>query len=153
MTAALIRKIHVGCRLLGIDQDTRHQMQLEVVGKDSLSDMTELELLRVIGALEQRGFSAPTAQKHKAAPRADLRLIHVIWKKLGHAGVLETPTRNGLNAFIRRKFGASWGSVPADVDMLRDHKKIDAVLQALKSWARREQVELDWSRMGKRAGK
>ncbi len=151
MSAALIRKIHVGCRQLGIDQDTRHEMQLELVGKASLSDMSEPELLRVVSALEGKGFSSKSKGrgKHKAAPRADLRLVHVLWSKLGHAGVLETPTRKGLNTFLRTQFETKWGSVPADVDMLRDHRQIDDVLQALMAWGKRAKIDFDWSRIGK----
>ncbi len=150
MTAALIRKIHIGCRQLGIDQDTRHEMQLKLVGKSSLSDMSEPELLRVVSALKDKGFEAKKGRaKQKAAPRADLRLVHVLWSKLGHAGVLETPTRKGLNTFLRSQFEASWGSVPADVDMLRDHRQIDDVLQALMAWGKRAKIDFDWPRIGK----
>ncbi|MGH1416877.1 MAG: gp16 family protein [Pelagimonas sp.] len=150
MTAALIRKIHVGCRQLGIDSDTRHDLQLQLVGKASLSDMTEPELLRVVSALNSKGFAPSKGKtKRKEAPRADLRLVHVLWTKLGHAGALETPTRKGLNTFLRSQFETKWGSVPADVDMLRDHTQIDDVLQALMAWGKRAGIDFDWSRIGK----
>ena len=56
MSAALIRKVHVGCRQLGIDNDTRRDLQRQVTGKASLSAMSEAELKGVLKALENRGF-------------------------------------------------------------------------------------------------
>ena len=148
MTRALQKLIHVGCRELGIDRDARHDMQLQVVGKASLSDMTEAELEKVVQHLKQAGFNpAPrkSGAKHKRAPRADLRLVHVLWAKLGEAGELRDPSRAGLNTFIRKRFGAAWGTVPADVDMLREHMQIDDVIQALKNWGQRAGIDFDWS--------
>ena len=148
MTAALIRTIHVGCKQLGIDADTRHELQLRLVGKTSLSDMTDDERQRVLEELKARGFT-PSSGRRKQAPRADLRLVHVLWAKLGHGGALKDPARKGLNKFIQKQFGKAWGFVPTDIDALTDHDKIDAVLQALIQWGKREQIDFDWGRIGK----
>lgn len=145
MTRSLQRKIHLACRQLGIDQDTRHDLQLVVTGKASLRDMDESELKAVVTALEARGFkkAAPARKRHPRAPRADLRLVHVLWTRLGEAGALREPGRAGLNAFIRARFEKSWGSVPVDVDALRDWDKIATVIDALKAMCERADVELD----------
>ncbi|MCA8880371.1 MAG: regulatory protein GemA [Rhodobacteraceae bacterium] len=148
MSRALQKLIHAGCRELGIDADTRHDLQLATTGKASLSEMTEAELQLVVDRLKEKGFR-PVARgggRREQAPRADLRLIHVLWSALGRAGKLEKPGRAGLNAFIRRRFGAAWGSVPADIDMLRDHARISAVIEALKQWCDREGVPFDRDR-------
>jgi len=144
MTRSLQKLIHVGCRELGLDADARHDLQLAVCGKASMSDMTEAELKRVLDRLKNSGFKVSSKVRRPAAPRADLRLIHVLWKKLGDAGALERPGRAGLNAFIRARFGDTWQSVPADVDMLRDHGQIEAVVAALKAWGKRTGVDFDW---------
>lgn len=143
MSAALIRKVHVGCRQLGLDAETRHDLQRQVTGKESLSSMTEGELKAVLKALENRGFKPTAKGHHKTAPRADLRYVHKLWSLLGETGVLKAPGRAGLNAFIRARFAAKWGSVPADVDMLRDWGQIADVIDALKAMCRRAGVELD----------
>ncbi|WP_323780103.1 regulatory protein GemA [Thalassovita sp.] len=147
MSDALRKMIFVGCRELGIDTETRKEMQARLTGKSSLVDMTEAELKLVVDNLKQRGFKAQSGRKRKAAPRADLRLIHVLWAKLGEAGALNDPSRAGLNAFIRKQFGNNWQSVPADVDMLRDWHQIDDVVQALKAWARRVGADFDFKRV------
>lgn len=142
MTAALIRKVHVGCRQLGLDTETRHDLQRQVTGKESLSSMTGPELKAVLKALENRGFK-PTRGRHKPAPRADLRYVHKLWSLLGEAGALREPGRAGLNAFVRSRFAAKWGSEPADIDMLRDWGQIADLIDALKAMCRRAGVELE----------
>lgn len=147
MTRALQKLIHVGCRELGIDQDARRALQVAVVGKGSLSDMTEAELTKVVDRLKSDGFKpALKRQKHRPAPRSDLKLVHVLWRKLGEAGALERPDREGLNAFVRSQFGETWGSVPADIDMLRDADQINAVIRSLKAWGKRAEIDFDWDR-------
>jgi phage gp16-like protein len=144
---ALQRKIHVACRQLGLDGAARHDVQLAACGKASMRDMNDADLQLVISHLKERGFRPTSPNKtgrkfHKPAPRSDLRLVHVLWRLLGEAEVLEKPDRAGLNAFIRSQFESKWKSVPLDVDMLRDDKQINAVVRALKSWCKRAGIEL-----------
>jgi phage gp16-like protein len=139
---ALQKKIHVACRELGLDGEARRELQEAATGKASMLDMSEGDLRLVLDRLVKAGFKGPS-KRRPAAARADVRLVHVLWHKLGEAGVLEKPGRAGLNAFIRSRFETTWGAVPADVDMLRDHKQIDMVVEALKQWGRRAGVPLD----------
>lgn len=148
MSARLRKTIFVGCRQLGLNADTRRDLQLVATGKASLSDMNEAEMEKVIAALKAKGFQtgykpSSTRPRAKLAPRADLRYIHVLWKLLGDAGALKSPGRDGLNSFIRSRFENTWGSVPADIDMLRDAAQISAVTRALKDWCQREGIETE----------
>lgn len=142
----LQRMIHVGCRDLGLDNDTRHGLQLSLTGKASMADMTEAELRAVVDGLKARGFNGGFKGAKKApyatASRADLRFIHVMWKLLGEAGALQKPGRAGLNAFVRSSFEGKWKSVPIDIDALREAGQIDDVVQALKAMCRRAGVKL-----------
>ena len=143
MTRALQKLVHVGCRELGIDADTRRELQLVATGKASMRDMTEADLEAVVAALKARGFKVQggTGRKaRKAAPRADLRYVHVLWGLLGRAGKLTKPGRAGLNAFVRSRFEAHWASVPLDIDMLQDAGQIRDVTRALKDWCAREGI-------------
>lgn len=149
MTRKLQQLIHVGARELGLDAEARRELQERATGKRSLKAMSRGELERVLHALENAGFKKRPKGRHPAAPRADLRLVHVLWGKLGRAGKLDKPGRDGLNAFIRARFGAAWGSVPVDVDALRDWEKIDAVIQALMQWCAREGIEVDRGETGR----
>lgn len=107
---------------------------------DSQRALTDAEVVSVAKEMQSKS-PKPKAAKGRA-PRADLRLVHVLWKLLGDAGKLSQPGRAGLNAFIRKRFEKSWSSVPLDVDQMRDYKQISMVIDALKAWCRREGVEL-----------
>lgn len=143
MTAVLIRKVHVACRQLGLDGETRRAMQEQVTGKASLLDMTEADMKRLLKALEKRGFKPAAKGRHAPAPRADLRFAHKLWGLLAEAGAVHQPGRVGLNAFVRARFGKAWGSVPADIDMLTDWGQIADVIDALKAMAKRAGVRLE----------
>lgn len=152
MTArALQQQIHMACRDLGLDAETRHDIQIAACGKASMRNMSEADLQLVLGHLKQRGWKGGFKPASKGrgtrplAPRKDLRLVHVLWKKLGEKDALRDPSREGLNKFIRARFGKHWQSVPADIDMLREWEKIDAVIQALKSWGERADIDFDWA--------
>lgn len=148
MSRTLQKLIHVGCRELGLDDETRRDLQLVATGKASMADMTLTDLERVVAALKARGFhpSAGTGKgrrAHAPAPRPDLRFIHVMWRLLGECGALNTPGRGGLNAFVRARFEKKWGHVPLDIDALRDAGEINDVTRALKDWCARVGVALD----------
>jgi phage gp16-like protein len=139
---ALQRTVHVACRDLGIDGEARRDLQLVVTGKSSMSDMDEADLRRLLERLKADGFKHGSTgrEAHPPAPRGDLRYVHVLWGLLGRAGKLTSPSRAGLNAFVRSRFEGTWQSVPIDIDALRDARQISDVTRALKDWCRREGI-------------
>ncbi|MEQ5870225.1 regulatory protein GemA [Sagittula sp. NFXS13] len=151
MSHQIIRTIHAGCKQLGLDKDTRRDLQLAVVGKASLGDMTDAEKQAVVAELKRRGFK-PTGRgkgRFKAASRRDVRLIFVLWRALGDAGELNDPTSKGLHAFVRSQFEQTWGTVPIDINTMTDPSQIEAVIQALRSWINRTGVDFDWGQVSR----
>jgi phage gp16-like protein len=146
MTAVLVKTIHVACRDLGLDNDTRRALQLQVTGKASLTAMTDAEQLRVLDALKAKGFSTTRSGKskgyRKAAGRGDVRFCHVLWGKLAQAGIVTSPGAKGLNSFMRVRFEAAWGAAPIDIDAMTDAKQIATVLEALKAMCARVGITL-----------
>lgn len=144
---ALLKTIHVACRQLGLDEDTRRDLQVVATGKASLRDMTPAEHEQVLTALKARGFRAAPASKGKKgwrnpASRGDVRMCHVLWGKLVKAGAVDLPGATGLNAFVRARFEKTWGAVPLDVDSMRDWRQIAAVIEALKAMCSRAGITL-----------
>ncbi len=135
--STLIRTIHVACRELGIDEEARRDLQLRVVGKASLKDMTAVEQQRVVDALKKQGFKVTSKGRRKPAERADVRFAHVLWRLLHEHGVVTVKGAKGLNAFVRDRFGAHWGAVPIDIDTLTDFERIRDVTEALKAMCKR----------------
>jgi phage gp16-like protein len=145
MTHPQIKLIHVAARELGLDADTRHELQLVTTGKASLADMSPAELDKVVDALKARGFKPGrhVARKgRKTAARGDVRFAHVLWGKLAKAGAVDGAGARGLNAFVRKRFEAAWGSVPLDVDQMQDAAQIATIIEALKSMCRRAGVAI-----------
>ena len=140
----LIAMVHVACRDLGISAEDRQDIQRRLTGKASLKDMTQAELTLVVDHMKDRGFKPTTngGGRRKAAPRKDLRYVHVLWRLLGEAGALTKPGRDGLNAFVRSRFEGKWKSVPIDIDSLRDPGQINDVIRALRDMCARHDVEV-----------
>jgi hypothetical protein len=143
MIRPLIKTIHVGCRALGLDQDTRRDLQLAATGKASLTEMSDGELARVVDALKARGFKPSNGKTRPAAARGDVRFCHVLWGKLYGAGAVDKRGALGLNGFIRARFEKAWGSVPIDVDQMRDPAQIATVAEALKGMCKRAGIVLE----------
>ncbi len=148
MSTALIRLIHVGCRELGLDEDTRRDLQLVTTGKASLSQMSDAEQERVVAALKARGFKAQVGKPARrparaAAPRGDVRFCHVLWGKLHRAGKVDVAGAAGLTAFVQKRFEKAWGAVPLDVDQMRDWKQIAALVEALKAMCMRAGIVIE----------
>jgi hypothetical protein len=141
---ALQKLIHAGCRELGIDGETRRDLQLLVTGKASMTEMTEADLESMVQALKDRGFrpSPGAAPRRKAAERGDVRFAHVLWGKLFRAGAVDRAGAAGLNAFIRARFEKSWGAAPIDIDAMRDWRQIATVIEALKAMCARAGIRL-----------
>ncbi|WP_172298314.1 regulatory protein GemA [Pseudoruegeria sp. HB172150] len=145
MTDRRLQKlIFAGCRELGIDNDTRRDLQLVTTGKDSLGDMTEAEQRAVVAALKEKGFRPGGHDgRRPKADRSDVRFAHVLWRLLADHGEVQMRGAAGLNAFIRRRFADAWGSTPIDIDRMQDAAQIRDVIEALKSWCRRSGIELE----------
>lgn len=143
---SLQRQIHLACRQLGLDADLRHDIQLAATGKASQRDMDDADLRLVLKALENRGFkpgfNGPSKGRRRASDRADVRFLHVLWRLLSEAGAVRKPGRDGLNSFVRSRFGKSWGAEVIDIDALRDAGQINDVTRALKDMCRRAGVEV-----------
>lgn len=141
---ALQKLIHAGCRELGIDGETRRDLQRLVTGKASMTEMTEADLESMVQALKDRGFrpSPGAAPRRKAAERGDVRFAHVLWGKLVRAGAVDRAGAAGLNAFIRARFEKSWGAAPIDIDAMRDWRQIATVIEALKAMCARAGIRL-----------
>ena len=150
MSATTIRMIHVACRDLGLDQETRHELQERVTGVTSLSAMNERQLKLVVDELKAKGWKPVQKgatkkggkQFRNFASRGDIRFCHVLWGKLVEKGVFAVPGHEGLNAFARTVLEKAEGVAILDVDQLRDHKQIALLIEVLKNRCDRVGVKL-----------
>ena len=122
----LYRAVRAACRRLGIDEDERKSIQLDVIGKLSMTDMTVGEIGRLLDRLN-KDWSGPMGH------RAHVGKIRALWWTLYWLGEIDSTHDSALDAFVQRQTCLS---------ALRflDHRKAPAVIEALKSWAERAGV-------------
>jgi len=122
-----IKAIRAACRRLGIADDDRRAIQVELTGLASMADMDGAQLDRVLNHFNRdgRGRGEPG---HAGKVRA-------LWWTLYWLGTVDRPDDRAIDAFIKRQ---------TRVDALRflGHRQAHSVIDALKAWAGREGV--DW---------
>lgn len=126
----LIKAVRAAAKRIGIEDDDRKAMQLEVTGKASLADMTPAEMGKVLDRLNRddkgRGLGGSQTRPHISKVRA-------LWWTLYWLGEVDSPNDKALDAFVTRQTG---------IAALRflDHRNAPAVIEALKRWAERAGV-------------
>lgn len=132
--------INIAKNELALDEDTYRDLLFRVTGETSLRAMNGGQKDAVLTELKSKGFRPRRGGKRKAAPRADVRYCHVLWRLLHEEGHARVSGAKGLNYFVRARFEGKWGHVPIDIDTLTDSAQINDVLEALKAWCRREGI-------------
>lgn len=104
---AMLAKIHVAKKQLGLDEDDYRQILLEEAGRTSAGDCSEAELERVLRRFEAKGFKPlPKAGAQAASRPAQhpvARKARALWISLHHLGAVEKPSEQALEAFARRQ--------------------------------------------------
>jgi phage gp16-like protein len=125
----LIMAVRAACRRLGLEDDDRKAIQLEVTGKASLADMNAAEMGAVLDRLNRDrpgGFS----DRAHFANRPHVGKIRALWWTLYWLGDVEEPNDAALDAFVKRQTGL------AALRFL-DHSRAPSVIEALKAMAAR----------------
>ena len=129
------RAIFAECRKAGIDDETRHRIQRRTTGKGSLTEMSVVEMERVLRAL---GGSARCQPRTAELPdNSHKKKLRALWLSAYWLGVVRDNRDSALAAWICRQTGidaASWAT-PAQTA---------ACIEALKDWLARE-AGVDWS--------
>ena len=147
----LRRAIFASCRQRGIDTALRHEIQLGATGKESLTQMTDDDLRKVLDAVNGRarprrssGGKAAETGRHPAGPNTrslpdgpHTSKLRALWISAWWLGVVDDASDEALGAWIRRQTGldaARWAT-PAQTA---------ACIEALKGWMERD-GGVDWS--------
>lgn len=135
-------RIFGACKALGLDKDTRHDLQMRVTGKSSTTKMTAADMQMVVDELNAQGAQAAKRKKYPEAERPDQKFVIVLWRLLAEAGVVDRQ-RAALRKFISsQNFQAKYGDAETDPNMLSAERCYD-VIEALKAVARRHNVKVD----------
>lgn len=129
---AMIAKVHLGAKDLGLDEDARRDVLQRVTGHRSSADCTDDQLDAVLAEFKRLGWKSTTpggkagAAKHPVALKA-----RAMWISLWNLGAIRNGSEKALEAFAARQLG---------VDRLQwaDQAKGKSLLEALKKMAERE---------------
>lgn len=102
-----LRKIHVGKRRLGWDDETYRDVIAQVCnGKRSAADLTQeergalLDRMKYFGFVEGASYTTKLDQFDDREPQA--RLIRALWSDLTAIGALRDSSEKALRSFIKR---------------------------------------------------
>jgi len=103
---AMLAKIHVGCKKLGMAEDDYRQILLEETGKISAGECGEAALEKVLRRFEALGFKPmPKKGTAGAAQHPMARKARALWISLYHLGAVRNSSERALEAFAKRQLG------------------------------------------------
>jgi phage gp16-like protein len=145
MSQALLAKIHIAKKQLGLEEDLYRSILSDVTqGKTSCSEMTGTELQAVLAHFVRSGFVPKKAKKSRrlsppsgTAKIAEIDKIRAIWITMAQQGIVRDSSEPALDAYVKRMTSKlNNGNGIAAVAWLTAPLAI-SVLEALKNWHRR----------------
>lgn len=136
-TRALLAKIHIAKKQLGLDDETYRAILARVGdGKTSSRDLTIAQMDAVLREFTGKGW-APTPPKSKGkqgrklATGSEVEKIRALWLWMHQLGIVRDPSESALAAYARRMAG---------IDDLHwaDGGRCYRLIETLKKWAQRE---------------
>lgn len=143
--SALLAKIHIAKKQLGLDDDIYRETLHRLTGKSSSAGMTESEQMKVLDHFRKAGFKPALKGRSNALPgpaERYLKKIEALWLSGWNLGVIEDRSTSAMESFIARQTGiakAQW--------LKAEHAA--SVIEALKAWLARE-AGVDWKFSGRR---
>ncbi|MDO6497349.1 gp16 family protein [Photobacterium sanguinicancri] len=147
----LIQLIHVGKRELALDDDTYRALLFANGEHSSCSKMNIKQLENVLAVMEIQGFKRMVNGNSKSfkkrlspksgkAKHSQIDKIRAVWISLYQHQVVRDKSENALDAYVRRMTNRNKNKGVDHVGWL-DSSQAYMVLEALKSWHRRELVD------------
>lgn len=133
---ALLAMVHIARKDLHLDEETYRLVLEKVAGKSSAAALSEQDLGKVIDHFRGRGWAPKPKGRGASRPRPSdskhVRKIWSIWGEMCRRGLVRTPTRAALRAFVERMTGV------ADPEWLSP-SQANRVVEGLKAWREREE--------------
>lgn len=154
---AIIAKIHVAKKQLGLDEETYRAVIAQVTRgkKSSCSQCNGWELENILQHFTEKGFKA---DKRKASPKTRNKpsktptdKIRALWIDMHRVGILTDGSEAALDAWVQRTTSQKNGGMGIErTAWLHTNPSMEsAVLESLKQWRRR--VLMEWRNADYRA--
>jgi len=128
---AMLAKVHLAAKELGLDEDSRRDILERITGQRSAAGLDDRQLDKVLDEFKRLGWKPMSkGAGPKAADSPMARKARAMWLSLWNLGVVRTGTEKALEAFGARQLG---------VDRLQwaDQSQGYRLIEALKAMAER----------------
>lgn len=136
-TRADYAKINIACKELGLD---KYQLLSDRYNLETSKDLNFRQLHDLYAHFRSLGWRVKRKKKSNTSPRyidAQHRKIVALWIALADAGVVKNRSDQALQRYVKRMTGITnlkWC----------DGNHCYKLIESLKSWAIREDVDVDW---------
>lgn len=144
-----IQLIHIAKQQLCMDELSYRMLLNEVTGKNSTKQMTIIQLIKVLEAMENKGFKKTTKRHHSPTTenaKVNSLIAHkirAIWIEMAKKGMVRDGSENALNAWVRAVVNPILTNqnkpLALNVGALND-QMASLVLERLKKWQARGRV-------------
>ncbi len=106
MTRALLAKVHIAKKDLGLADENYRAILVRITGRESSRDCTERQLEQLLAEFRRLGWT-PKKGKASISDRPYVRKIYALWKEAGIVGTVGNASKEALRSFVERQTGRS----------------------------------------------
>jgi len=128
---AMLAKVHIGAKQLGLVGDAYGEVLERVAGVSSAKTLSDAQLAAVLDEFRRLGWHA-AAPKRPLSPKAQVRMIYGVWRDL--APYVEHHTVEALRAFVQRQTKSRLHPQGMSAPEFLDAKQATLVIEGLKAW-------------------
>jgi phage gp16-like protein len=132
---AMLAKVHVAKKQMGLDLEDYRAVVLRVTGHASAADCTDHELHALLDEFQRLGWQPQSGTKRSNRP--NVRMIYGIWAEM--APMLNDPSENALRSFVRRQTKSVKNPDGVGAPEWLDAAEARKVIEGLKGWLGRLQ--------------
>jgi hypothetical protein len=121
---AMLAKVHLAKKELGLDDGTYRIVVARITGKDSAGACRRPQLVDLLAEFKRLGWGG--APPRKTSDKPYVRKVFALWRSFCESGLARTPTPAGLKAFVKRMSGVD------DPEWL-DPRQAGLVIEGLKA--------------------
>lgn len=134
---ALLAKVHIAAKQLGLDRDAYGDVLTRVTGRSSAGTLDDAQLAAVLEEFKRLGWKGTVPRPLPGKPA--VRMIYGLWKDLRPH--LADPSRDGLRAFVAKQTVSALHPLGVGAPEFLDGRQASVVIEALKGWLSRERAK------------
>jgi hypothetical protein len=138
---ALIAKVHVAKKALGLDDETYRAILSRVSGQESCANCREPQLAAVLAEFRRLGWEEPPERAgwRPASGKSHVRLVWAIWGEL--QPLLDNADADTLRGFVRRQTKTRKNPAGISDPEWLDPAEAKKVIHGLRGWLDRTRLK------------